>query len=307
MGREKAKKARHVIECQSCRKDFVSIGSPKRKLCDGCLVNHRKAEMMACVICGKQQKRWETGGKNAGLCCSRKCSGILNARRAKERRLADPDRLKPLVEFCRRIIEKEKERRASALRSLVSLCARLVANESRACLRCCGPLKDPHGRDRFCSDECRLSRHRLLARKRRKPGTRKHQKRAALRGLPRSYSRKMVIQSVGNRDGWICKLCSQPIEDIKSREGPYSPCIDHIVPLNHPANTRHGHTPGNVQIAHRSCNEAKGCRVACMSLIECDNPREWLAVSHIDQTPPGRGLSDDLFGAKTPCALDADF
>jgi hypothetical protein len=97
----------------------------------------------------------------------------------------------------------------------------------------------------------------------------------------------MELPSVGHRDQWVCGLCSEAIIDPLSRSGPDSPCVDHIVPLNHPANTRHGHTDDNVQIAHRKCNEAKGCTVACPSLFECDNQREYVKKMSIDQTPPG--------------------
>jgi hypothetical protein len=305
--REKARAAVYDIECRGCKKAFVSVGSPSRKLCDDCLSVYRKAEMMTCVICGNVRKRSAAGGNHAGLCCSKKCGGVLLSRRAKERARLTEKGLRSLLVYVKRLIEKERNDRSRSLKSLLVLCARLVANEKRNCFRCGGSLQDPHGRDRFCSEECRSSRQRSLARKRRKPGNRKHQKRAALRGLPRSYSKAMIIQAVGDRDGWICQLCREVIEDNKSREGSRAPCIDHIVPLNHRANNRHGHTPENVQIAHRSCNEAKGCSVACMSLVECDDPREWLKIACIDQTPPGGGLGEGLLGLKTPRALCDDF
>jgi len=86
-----------------------------------------------------------------------------------------------------------------------------------------------------------------------------------------------------------------------------SPCVDHIVPLNHKANTRHGHTLENVQIAHRKCNEAKGCSIACPSLFECSNPRLHVREMSINQTPPGVGKAvKNDFLRKTPRALDAN-
>jgi hypothetical protein len=39
----------------------------------------------------------------------------------------------------------------------------------------------------------------------------------------------------------------------------------------------------NVQIAHRVCNERKGCSVAHESLLSCASPREHLVASGIDQ------------------------
>jgi hypothetical protein len=305
--RDRRRAARHEIDCRGCQKVFVSVGSPSRKLCDDCLSVYRKAEMMTCVICGNARRRWASGGNSAGVCCSKKCAAVLLARRAKERARVAGCGLRSLLVYVKRLVERDKKNHSRALKSLLVLCKRLVANERRRCLHCGGPLNDPHGRDRLCSDECKVLRQRSQIRQRRKPGNRKHGKRAALRGLPRSYSKTMMIQAVGDRDGWICQLCREVIEDNKLREGPRAPCIDHIVPLNHRANTRHGHTPENVQIAHRSCNEAKGCSVACMSLFECENPREWLKIACVDQTPPGGGLSGGLLGRKTPRALRNDF
>jgi hypothetical protein len=281
--RERARNARYEIECRGCQKTFVSIGSSSRKLCDDCLGNHRKPEMMACVICGNQQKRWKAGGKNAGLCCSRKCSGILTSRRAKERRLADPNRLKPLVEFCRRLIEKERNEQSRAY--------------LRSCLAIAGWMHE-------WDEPLRARRQR----KRHKPkGNQKHAARAKKKGLPRSFGKSMSIDAVGRRDHWTCQLCMCPIEDPGSRKSPFSPCVDHIVPINHPDNARHGHTEDNVQIAHRRCNEAKGCSVACESLLTCDNPREWLAIAGITQTPGVARNAKNQEKAKTPRALDADF
>lgn len=239
--------------------------------------------MMACVICGKQQKRWQAGGRSSGMCCSPTCAGILRTRRAKERRLADPDRLKPLLEFCRRLIEKEKK------------------EESKAYLRSCLAVADwMHEWD----EPLRARRQR----KRHKPkGSKKHASRAKKRGLPRSFSKSMSIDAVGCRDRWICQLCMWPIEDPEGRESPFSPCVDHIVPINHPDNTRHGHTEDNVQIAHRRCNEAKGCSVACDSLLTCDNPREWLAIAGIAQTPGvAKNVKNEICQG-TPRALGAYF
>ena len=299
---ERARRGR-INQCQKCSAKFKA-SSKQTKFCPSC---RPTAEMMTCVICGTVRKRSAAGGNHAGLCCSKKCGGVLLSRRAKERARVAGGGLRSLLVYVKRLVERDKKNHLRAFKSLLVLCARLVANEKRGCLHCGGLLDDPHCRDSLCSDECKQLRQRSQRRDRRKPGNRKHGKRAALRGLPRSYSKAMMIQAVGDRDGWICQLCREVIEDNKLREGSRAPCIDHIVPLNHRANTRHGHTPENVQIAHRSCNEAKGCSVACMSLFECENPREWLKIACVDQTPPGGGLSGGLLGRKTPGALRNDF
>lgn len=150
-------------------------------------------------------------------------------------------------------------------------------------------------------------RGRRVRRASKQKGSRNHTVRAKRRGLPRSYSVAMSIDRVGDRDGWVCQLCMCPIDDHMARSGPYSPCVDHIVPLNHNANTRHGHTPDNVQIAHRRCNEKKGCSVACPSLFECDNPRKHVRDAAIDQTPRGGKAWKHENFAQSPKALVREF
>ena len=276
--REKARSAIYDIECRGCQKVFASIGSRSRKLCDDCLSVYRKAEMMTCVICGTVRKKWAGGGNSVGLCCSKKCAGMLLSRRAKERSRLRQDGLRSLLSYVKKLIEKD------------------LAREARS------GLAAAQRRRRKKRDSASLRRRAA-----RRSGSQKHTARAKRRGLPRSYGRGLSIPEVGSRDGWICKLCGWAIPDRSARVGPLAPCVDHIVPLGHPANTTHGHTIGNVQIAHRCCNESKGNSVACLSLIECDNPREHVLAWCISQRPPGGKRRQSRIGAKTPRALDSYF
>ena len=259
--REQARAATYEIECRGCQKVFVSVGNRSRKLCDDCLGVHRKAEMMTCVTCGKTRNRWASGGNSAGVCCSKKCAGMLRSKMARERAKLRGDGLRSLLSYVKKLINDE---RREASREYLSKCVAVA----EWMLEWDEPLR------------------KKRMRKRHKPkGSRKHSTRCRKRGLPKSYGREMSIESIGERDGWVCQLCMWPIEDRESRKSRLSPCVDHIVPLNHPDNTRHGHTEDNVQIAHRRCNERKGCSVACETLFTCDNPREWLAIAAITQTP----------------------
>jgi hypothetical protein len=262
-----------VNQCQKCSAWFHASWS-KTKFCQSC---RPVAEMMTCVVCGTVRRRWASGGRSAGLCCSKKCGGVLRTMRAKERRLADPYRLKPLLEFCRKLIEEEKKAYV------------------RSCLALAGWMHEWDKRPR-----ARRQRNRQKPK-----GSRKHASRARRRGLPRSFRRSMSIDAVGNRDRWVCQLCACPIVDRHGRGSPFSPCVDHIVPINHPRNATHGHTEDNVQIAHRRCNEAKGCSVACESLLTCDNPRKWLSVAKIDQTPGVGRNTKTKEKTKTPGPLCA--
>lgn len=56
-----------------------------------------------------------------------------------------------------------------------------------------------------------------------------------------------TLSEIYERDRGICGICAKSVDLAKAT-------IDHIVPLSH-----HGpHTRGNVQIAHHSCNSARG-------------------------------------------------
>lgn len=62
--------------------------------------------------------------------------------------------------------------------------------------------------------------------------------------------------AIGARDGWKCGLCGGRVDDALAWPHPQSPSLDHIQPLS--VGGRHIHA--NVQIAHLSCNIAKGNR-----------------------------------------------
>lgn len=62
---------------------------------------------------------------------------------------------------------------------------------------------------------------------------------------------------IGNRDGWRCGLCAKRVARLLAYPHPMSASLDHIVPLS----LGGLHTKANVQIAHLSCNVAKGNRV----------------------------------------------
>lgn len=64
---------------------------------------------------------------------------------------------------------------------------------------------------------------------------------------------------LGERDGWICGLCSEPIDPACKYPDPLSASIDHVIPLG--PKFRGTHTWDNVQIAHNRCNVTKKDRI----------------------------------------------
>lgn len=63
-------------------------------------------------------------------------------------------------------------------------------------------------------------------------------------------------REVLDRDGWICQLCSGPI-DPAIRSGALMASVDHRVPLARGGN----HTMANCQAAHMGCNSRKSDRL----------------------------------------------
>lgn len=79
-----------------------------------------------------------------------------------------------------------------------------------------------------------------------------HSRRAPAEG-PR-FTRRQVLE----RDGFICQLCTDPIDMALKHPDPMSATLDHVVPL-----ARGGvHSLTNSQAAHRICNMRKWANVA---------------------------------------------
>ena len=261
--------------CTACGDNVVASGP--RKLCGNCLAAFRKKETYKCIRCSKVTP--VTGGKCARMYCSTDCA--FTDKRESSLFIASLD------DIIRRA-RANRIRREKTYGRLLEFVLKLLDNETRnLCLICRAPVKNPHGshKDDYCSAECRRARKRQCKEK----GSRKHTTRAKKKGLPRQYS--ITLPKVAERDGWMCMLCRNPVDRSLDHSHRMAASIDHVVPLNFPANTTHGHVWNNVQLAHRKCNEAKGCSIACPSLIDCIDPRKHVALHCIDQAHPTRGRS----------------
>ena len=104
-------------------------------------------------------------------------------------------------------------------------------------------------RSRYCSDECRA------VDKNRANWKHLNARRARLRdAFVESFDRREIFE----RDGWICQLCTAPIDRELRWPHPMSASLDHIIPI-----ARDGeHSRANSQASHLTCNVRKGARVA---------------------------------------------
>lgn len=80
-----------------------------------------------------------------------------------------------------------------------------------------------------------------------------HQRRALEYGVP---FESIHLVSVFNRDEWTCRICGGLINPDARYPDPWSPSLDHRIPLSRPRSP--GHVWSNVQASHLRCNVRKG-------------------------------------------------
>jgi 5-methylcytosine-specific restriction endonuclease McrA len=94
----------------------------------------------------------------------------------------------------------------------------------------------------YCSEECqRRVRERVRAR----------QPHRRARALARRQVRR---QSIFERDGWTCQLCTGPIDQSAECPADLAGVLDHVIPRVHGGTD----DPDNLQAAHFVCNTEKG-------------------------------------------------
>ncbi len=69
---------------------------------------------------------------------------------------------------------------------------------------------------------------------------------------PEKFSRWDIFE----RDGWVCQICHELVDETMDGHKPLGPTLDHIIPVSRGGT----HTWDNVQLAHRRCNSRKGAR-----------------------------------------------
>lgn len=84
------------------------------------------------------------------------------------------------------------------------------------------------------------------------------------------YSGKYVyinIYNIYKRDRWKCGICGLRVNTKLKHPHPYSPSLDHIIPLSRGGS----HTPENVQLAHLRCNLSKGSKTGYSKSLTQDS------------------------------------
>ena len=232
--------------CTSHYNRWYTTGSPE------------KAESPpACPTCGAELARRGRAGPPPSY-CSQKCKSAASYKRRKAAGTIKPaPRKSPTVvpcESCASPIStardarfcsdtcSQRAREVSAERACtIEGCARayrakgLCNMHYKATLRADGRVKSPPWDDRRRAN---------------------YQKRRAFKkGVD---AERVVNAEVFERDGWVCGICSEPVDSSLSWPDPRSASLDHVVPLSKGG----AHAYANVQLAHLGCNVGKGARIA---------------------------------------------
>jgi hypothetical protein len=265
-------------------------------------------EVRKCEECGKEFRRKRKVAPDGRIVdgarfCSKACYGKSRSRRSRERsampaavagRLAghlaewfgswERQRIiRPAVHSCGRC-GRRSQRKSS----------RFCSDECQfpegmiACSSCGSETLGRVGRSGRCSECKRKERKRH-----KKSGS--HRKRCRSKGLP--HDPRVTLSRVRQRDRGRCRACGCLTLEVytfrhsplfgETEADPRSPTIDHIVPLKHPANTRHGHTMDNTQLLCWVCNSGKSDAITIQGIIESDNPRRFMLAN--ERTSPATG------------------
>lgn len=80
--------------------------------------------------------------------------------------------------------------------------------------------------------------------------------RRRVRLINQGPTEKFVEVEIFERDNWRCQLCGKPVDKALVYPDPFSPSLDHVVPVANGG----GHTRLNCQLAHLRCNLSKNNR-----------------------------------------------
>lgn len=127
----------------------------------------------------------------------------------------------------------------------------------------------------------------------------KQMRNAFRRGAPTGTGEVITDLEIFERDGWVCRLCGDPVLPFIRCPHPRSASIDHIVPVSQGGQ----HVALNLQLAHFGCNSAKRDR-----MVPCHS--EGASTSSLPAAPSGcvpgpsaTSAAPGGSGAETPTVL----
>lgn len=254
-------------QCQWCAEEFVPLRVHTRFCSNRCMYANRdsrrpkrvsnwreRTRPAECEVCGSEFGSYRSTGAPGGWtrCCSDRCGRI--SRRIRSGSILRSSRVTVTshhghCEGCSKHFRKPM-RGVRYCSHECSPSAYVWVPEDKDCIGCGATFTQSRKRQRTCGEDCDLEikrRHRRVAKSRR---------RARIRG--REHEAIDPIR-VFERDDWCCQLCHKRLRP--EDRGTYkdeAPELDHVVPLA----VGGSHTWGNVQLACRACNNAKGAEPA---------------------------------------------
>ena len=231
----------------------------------GGYTNRTGSVTLKCKTCGDEFERTVSFLKHGNVICQ-KCEQEKTLIRQAERREAQ--RQESAKKQARREAEREAERLAKSLEPSAYQLSRMALLDDVHVCKVCGKeytLREymqstgsKYYRDSgYCSAECRHKAFRRSVRRSRKRRhvPENHRQRARANGC--AYDASVTLPKLIKRKGLRCAICGEmcdPNDHTWGYTGPYSPSIDHIIPMAKGG----GHIWGNVQVAHVICNSYKG-------------------------------------------------
>lgn len=214
--------------CRVCGGERSAFSRGRYRLCDDHFREHARAcrPRPRCTSCGD----WTDGKPGRSLCagCRSQCNRCGEVKQGGACQPCLRDRARVAYRVGHGIVVDAQPtvscRECSAV--LVSAANHGVVSVAR----------------QYCSDTCR---YRAKCRRRR-----------VLRAG--SEVERYAAADVFERDGWVCRLCDEPVD--RDARWPAGRCatIDHVVPVS----LGGADVSANVQTAHFACNISKGNRVA---------------------------------------------
>lgn len=273
-----------------CGHTYERDGAPRgrrRKLCDGCRSDadaewqSGSPERLRDRSLKANAARW--GSRELASCVQ--CDGCLPPKRATgPRSMYCSSRCRDRASYARRRERVNAENRAATVARLASMektcpqCSETFSPSRSARQKFCSPRCSSawfRGREGGCCSEmgcdrpvrakgvCNMHYKRILrAEGRIKDKNWTPKRRAAwkaryalTRGAP--DAEKFDYREIYDRDGWVCGICSEPVDPDLAWPDPLSVSLDHVIPVSRGGR----HVRENAQCAHLTCNVRKLDRV----------------------------------------------